>query len=532
MTITGQHLIAGIWTREAAPDFSSVNPRNKSTGELHFADATEGEINLAVEQAAIAFEQSRLYSAEKLAHFLDTVAEEIEALGDELLNICDSETGLGIPRLTGERGRTINQLRAFGAHIREGSYVGAIIDTALPDRTPAPRPDIRQMQIPLGPVGVFAPNNFPLAFGIAGGDTASAFAAGCPVIAKGHPSHPATSELVARAIRTAIEKCGFPAGFFSLVQGRSIAVGQTLVKHPKLAAVGFTGSLRGGRAVFDTACARPNPIPVYAEMGSINPVVILPDALQTRHDALVDGVTGSVTLGSGQFCTNPGLFLLIDSPQAQHFVQAVADAMQAKAPTTLLNEGVERGLQAGLSKVKQKDTVTLFTGGTVAHDTGFCFANTVMQTTASAFLQDADLQEEHFGPVTLFVLCDDMAQLQTVIQGLQGNLTATVHASDDELDTTGELFSLLREKVGRLILNGFPTGVEVVHAMVHGGPYPATTVAGSTSVGMTAIKRFMRPVAFQNLPDTLLPDALKNANPLGIWRIVDDELTKAPITID
>ncbi|MEQ9031793.1 MAG: aldehyde dehydrogenase family protein, partial [Aggregatilineales bacterium] len=282
MTITGQHLIAGTWRQENDAHFSSVDPRTKANGKTIFADASTEEVNKAVNHAAEAFAQTRHYSAEKLAHFLETVADEIEAIGDELLTVCDGETALGLPRLTGERGRTTNQLRAFAAHVREGSYVNAIIDTALPDRTPAPRPDIRQMLRPIGPVAVFTPNNFPLAFGVAGGDTASAFAAGCPVIAKGHPSHPATSELVAQAIHRAIEKCEFPQGYFSLLQGTGIEVGQTLVKHPDLAAVGFTGSLRGGRAIFDTATSRPTPIPVYAEMGSINPVVILPDALATR----------------------------------------------------------------------------------------------------------------------------------------------------------------------------------------------------------------------------------------------------------
>lgn len=529
MTITGQHLIAGTWQRANDPQFSSVFPRTRENGKTIFADASTDEVNSAVQQAAAAFEETRHYSAEKLAHFLDTVADEIEALGDELLTTCDNETALGLPRLTGERGRTTNQLRAFAALLREGSYVDAIIDTAMPDRKPAPRPDIRQMLIPIGAVAVFTPNNFPLAFGVAGGDTASSFAAGCPVIAKGHPSHPATSELVAQAIEKAIKKCDFPAGFFSLVHGTGIDVGQTLVKHPDLAAVGFTGSLRGGRAIFDSAASRPNPIPVYAEMGSINPVVILPDALNNRTDALISGVTGSVTLGSGQFCTNPGLFFLVNSPQAQDFVKGVARAMHEQAPQLLLNAGVERELQKGVSALHNHEAVTLLTGGEVVHNGGFCFANTVMQTTAQAFLADPTLQEEHFGPVTLFVLCDDMNQLETTIQTLGGQLTATIHADDAELDLAQTMISILSQKAGRLLLNGYPTGVEVVHSMVHGGPYPATTAPNSTSVGMTAIRRFMRPIAYQNLPDRLLPDALKNANPLHIWRIVNNKYSNDAI---
>ncbi|MGB1288155.1 MAG: aldehyde dehydrogenase (NADP(+)) [Aggregatilineales bacterium] len=527
--ITGKHLIAGKWVRKQKSSFSSVNPRTATSGDTVFAEASTEEINAAVEAAATAFSETRDYDTEKRSLFLEAVADEIEALGDDLLTVCDEETGLGLPRLTGERGRTTGQLRAFAAHIREGSFVEAIIDTALPDRQPNPRVDIRRMCVPLGVVAVFPPNNFPLAFGIAGGDTASAFAAGCPVIAKGHPSHPATSELVAQAIHTAIEKTGFPAGFFSLVQGASIEVGQTLVKHPDLAAVGFTGSLRGGRAIFDTAAARPRPIPVYAEMGSINPVIILSDALATRGESLVSTVAGSVTLGSGQFCTNPGLILMQESPLAKTFIQNVANAMQAQSAGILLNKGVETGLEKGVSATSAKDTVTLVTGGEIATDDGFCYANTVMQTSGDAFLRDPDLQEEHFGPVTLFVLCDDMAQIEDIIKHLDGNLTATIHATDDELNAAGALFNQLREITGRLILNGMPTGVEVVHSMVHGGPYPATTMPGTTSVGKTAIQRFMRPVAYQNMPDVLLPDALKNGNPLNIWRIVNDDYTRDTI---
>ncbi len=529
MPITGKHLIAGEWTQANPPWFSSIDPRTKAAGAAVFADAGEAEVDRAVSAAAEAFAETRNYPAEKRAEFLETVAAEIEALGDELLQTCDAESGLGLPRLTGERGRTTGQLRAFAAHIREGSYVDAIIDTALPERQPAPRPDIRRMLIPIGPVAVFAPNNFPLAFSVAGGDSASAFAAGCPVIAKGHPSHPATSELVAQAIARAIEKCGFPRGFFSLVQGAGIEVGQMLVKHPKLAAVGFTGSLRGGRAIYDTAAARPTPIPVYAEMGSINPVVILPDALATRHDALVSAIAGSVTLGSGQFCTNPGLILLLDSPAAQAFVRDVAGAMQAQAPGILLNAGVETSLQQRVSHTLGKAAVMLVAGGEVAHSDGFCYANTVLQTSAAAFLADPDLQEEHFGPVTLFVMCESRAQMNAVIAALAGNLTATIHASDAELESASDLFDRLREISGRLILNGVPTGVEVVHAMQHGGPYPAASMPNSTSVGMTAIQRFLRPVAYQNMPDALLPDALKNGNPLGIWRIVDNVHTRDAI---
>jgi 2,5-dioxopentanoate dehydrogenase len=529
MSISGKHLIAGEWVQASVPSFSSVNPRNKSHAEKIFADASAEEIDNAVNEAAKAFAETRHYSAEKLVGFLVKVAEEIEALGDELLHLCDSETGLGLTRLTGERGRTTNQLRAFASHIREGYYVEAIIDTALPERQPAPRPDIRRMLIPIGVVAVFPPNNFPFAFGVAGGDTASAFAAGCPVIAKSHPSHPATSELVAQAIHRAIEACDFPKGFFSLLQGASIDVGQALVKHPKLSAVGFTGSLRGGRAIYNTAAARPKPIPVYAEMGSINPLVILPDALKTRQNAIVQGLAASVTLGSGQFCTNPGLVLMLDTPETSQFVEELAAAMNALAPGVLLNAGVEQSLSRAVNTMVDNPNVSLVTGGSSYDENSYCYAHTILKTNAQAFLNEPELREELFGPVTVLVSCQSFGELEAVLWVLEGNLTATVHASEAESADVARLFSILRETSGRLIVNGYPTGVEVVHAMVHGGPYPATTMPNSTSVGVTAIQRFLRPVAFQNSPDALLPDALKNANPLGIWRIINNDMTQAKI---
>ncbi len=533
MTITGSNYIAGrasrAGQRDASRAFTSVDPRTRTPGDVTFVDATPEEVDRAVRAAAAAFAETRLYPASKLADFLDHAADAIEALGEDLLTTADRETGLGFPRLTGERGRTTSQLRAFGRLLREGAYVEAIIDTAQPDRQPAPRPTIRRMLVPLGPVGVFSASNFPFAFAVAGGDTASAFAAGCPVIVKGHPGHPATSELFALALNRAVAESGFPAGFFSLLQGQGHEVGGMLVRHPDLAAVGFTGSLRGGRALYDLAAARPTPIPVYAEMGSINPVVILPGAIRARGESLAEGLVNSVTLGSGQFCTNPGLVLIQDSPETAAFITDVKDRMDHRDVGVLLNAAVEQGLAATTAETLRRESVERLTADTAPESHGFCFANTVMQTTGEAFRADPALQTEHFGPVTLFVVCRSQGDLQASIDVLEGNLTATIHAEDDEIAAAGSLYSQLREKVGRLIWNGFPTGVEVVHSMQHGGPYPATTAPWSTSVGLTAIKRFMRPVAYQNLPDALLPDALKDANPLGIWRLVDDELTRDPV---
>jgi NADP-dependent aldehyde dehydrogenase len=386
------------------------------------------------------------------------------------------------------------------------------------------------MLFPIGPVANFSASNFPFAFAVAGGDTAAAFAAGCPVIVKGHPSHPATSELFAQAVTRAIQASGLPPGVFSLIQGDSIEVGQTLVQHPLLETVAFTGSLRGGRALFDTAARRPRPIPVYAEMGSINPTVILPGAIEARGEAVADQLVASITLGAGQFCTNPGLILVEDTPAAQAFIDGVRQRMEQRESGVLLNANIEQGLARTVEQTLQRPAVKRLTGANTVQGTGYCYPNTVLQTTSVSFRADPGLQTEHFGPVTLFVLCESLPDIQATLATLHGSLTATIHGEPHELATAQALVDRLRERAGRLIWNGVPTGVEVVYAMQHGGPYPATTVATTTSVGMTAIRRFMRPVAFQNMPDALLPDALKNSNPLNIWRTVDNELTRAAIT--
>ncbi|NDJ62586.1 MAG: aldehyde dehydrogenase (NADP(+)) [Chloroflexi bacterium] len=532
MEITGSHLIAGVESRAGVPTFTSVDPRTKTTGTVRFHDATAAEIDQAAHAAAAAFEITRHYPPGQIAELLDNVAVAIESLGDQLLETADLETGLGIPRLTNERGRTTNQLRAFADLLREGSYVEAIIDTGQPDRQPTPRPDIRRMLLPIGPAAVFAASNFPFAFSVAGGDTASAWAAGCPVILKAHPGHPATSELTARAINRAIEIARFPAGFFSLIQGQGIEVGQMLVEHPSVQAVGFTGSLRAGRAIYETAARRPTPIPVYAEMGSINPLVLLPRALETRAASLADGLVGSVTLGAGQFCTNPGLVIVPNVADTDSFIELVRAKMTERDPGVLLNEHIEAGVKRAVATTTTQRAVEVLTGaGDLDGAAAYCYPNTVLRTTDAAFLADPEaLQTEHFGPVTLFVVCDTLETMQQVIRALHGHLTATIHAEEDEAELAGQLYDLLREKAGRLIWNGYPTGVEVVAAMQHGGPYPATTAPATTSVGTTAIKRWLRPVAYQNLPDVLLPEPLQNSNPRGIWRTVDGHLTRDPIT--
>ncbi len=521
MPLTGKNIIAGEASAEGAEVFYSVDPRSKTTGDLPFHSATRNEVDRAVVAAVAAFEEIRSYPSSNIADFLAEVAAQIEALGDDLLLTADRETGLGLPRLTGERARTTGQIRAFADLLREGAYLRAIINTERPGQ-----PAIKQMQFPVGPVAVFAASNFPFAFAVAGGDSASALAAGCPIVVKAHPGHPATSELFARAINAAVAAKGFPAGTFSLLQGNGIDVGQWLVAHDGIEAVGFTGSLRGGRAIYDAAAQRPRPIPVYAEMGSVNPVVITQAALAKRSDEIADGLVASVTMGTGQFCTNPGLILLEDSAATRDFIASVSQKMDAAPAGVLLNEAIAAGLQSAVSETARHRQIEILTGAEAIADSDFfCYRNTVMQTTAAAIRADDRLQVEHFGPVTLFALCADIEELRATVDALEGNLTSTVHAEETELADIGDLLHQLREKAGRVIWNGFPTGVAVVHAMQHGGPYPATTAPGTTSVGMNAIYRFMRPIAFQNVPEALLPPALQDANPLGILRLVDDVYT-------
>ncbi|CCH02420.1 aldehyde dehydrogenase [Fibrella aestuarina BUZ 2] len=504
--------------------FQGINP---ATGEAlpgFFSEATVDEVAQACEQAAVAFATYRQKSGAEKARFLEAIAAEIEALGDELLTRAQAESGLPLARLTGERGRTTGQLRLFAEYLRDGSWVDARIDTALPDRQPLPRPDLRQMLRPLGPVGVFGASNFPLAFSVAGGDTASALAAGCPVVVKAHPAHPGTSQLVGEAIERAVAASGMPAGTFALIHGRTTAVGMAIVEHPAIKAVGFTGSLRGGRALFDAAARRPEPIPVYAEMGSTNPVFFLPGILKEKGAALAQQYVGSVTLGVGQFCTNPGLSVVQRAPEADTFVEESGKAVGQLAPATMLTKGIFQAFTKGIDKLSQTAGIQVLAQANPADS----FANgtpTLLTTTADAVLANPAIAEEVFGPSSVIVQANDREQLLAVARGLEGHLTATVFGTDAELADYADLLAILEQKVGRLLINGFPTGVEVSHAMHHGGPYPATTDSRSTSVGTNAIVRFARPVCYQNFPDALLPDELKASNPLHIWRLVDGKRT-------
>ena len=460
-------------------------------------------------------------SGEVKATFLRTIAQEIEALGDELVHRAMQESGLPEGRIIGERGRTCNQLRLFADLVEEGSWVDAIIDEAVPDRKPIPRADIRKMSMAIGPVAVFTASNFPLAFSTAGGDTASALAAGCPVIVKSHPSHLGTNNLVAMAIATAVSKCGLPSGVFASLNG-GIETGQHLVKHPLIKAVGFTGSYRGGTALMELASRRPEPIPVYAEMGSTNPIFILGEKLNEEHESLATTIAGSVNLGAGQFCTNPGLLVFQKSETTSVFLENLQSAFSALQSATMLNEGIFKAYQAGKKKcIESNGVATLYESENGGQD--WKGEAAIATVGGRDFLENRDLQEEIFGPFTLAVICEDEQELLKVAHQIQGQLTATIMGSQRDLENAEDLIDTLTEKVGRVIFNGVPTGVEVCPAMHHGGPFPSTSNGKYTSVGTDAIQRFIRPVSFQNMPDNLLPAALKRGNPLNIWRTINGE---------
>jgi alpha-ketoglutaric semialdehyde dehydrogenase len=475
-----------------------------------------------------AFQTYRKTSGRDRATFLRTIATELENLGDVLIETASRESRLPVARITGERGRTVSQLRMFADLLDEGSWVDAHIDTALPDRTPIPKPDIRKMLIPLGPVVVFGASNFPLAFSTAGGDTASALAAGCSVIVKAHPAHPDTSTLVAQAISRAVGTSGLPAATFQHAVG-DIPLGQALVAHPLTRAIGFTGSLHAGKSLFDIASRRKEPIPVFAEMGSVNPTVILPEALRYNARSIATTMAGSITLGVGQFCTNPGLLLAIDTPDLDAFIGTLSKSISEVAPTPMLTEGIAGHYNRNLSKLIDAQGVEIVATASTEMQPNLGTA-TVAKVSAAHFMTNPALAEEVFGPFSLLVTCRDQDELLMAIDSLSGQLTASIWASETELTQQPKLFEALMARVGRLIINGAPTGVEVCPSMHHGGPFPATTDSRSTSVGTDAIKRFVRPLAFQNVPQSMLPAELHGHNPLGILRLVNGSYTREPIS--
>ncbi|MBN8196429.1 aldehyde dehydrogenase (NADP(+)) [Thalassospira povalilytica] len=497
-TLTGKHLIAGDWVAGAATFQSEPAHGPANT----FPVGTPDLVDQAAKAAEEAFWTFGYSTREDRARFLNTIADEIDARGDEITEIGTQETGLPEARLQGERGRTVGQLRLFASHILDGAYLDRRYDEALPDRAPLPRPDLRLMQRPIGPVAVFGASNFPLAFSVAGGDTASALAAGCPVVVKGHSAHPGTGEIVAQAIDAAIKKCGVHPGVFSLIQGGKRDVGQSLVQHPLIKAVGFTGSLGGGRALFDLCASRPEPIPFFGELGSVNPMFLLPKAVAARGAELGKGWAGSLTMGAGQFCTNPGIAVVIDGPDADAFVSAAKEALSGVAAQTMLTDGMAETYRAGAKRVAATAGVkeVLSTSCDLRNATPYLF-----ETTGENWLSNHELGEEVFGPLGLVVRVKDVAEMRTIAKALEGQLTCTLHLDAGDAADARSLLPILEHKAGRVLANGFPTGVEVSDTMVHGGPYPASTNFGATSVGTMAIRRFLRPVCYQNIPTDVLP---------------------------
>ena len=527
MKLHGHQCIGGGTSHDGEATIRGVDPSTGSVMDPPFFEATEGEIDRALQLAEQSFEGYRRKSPEQIAGFLDAVTRRIEALGDALIDRAMKETGLPEARLTMERGRTVNQIRMFAKVVAEGSWVDARIDHADPDRKPLPKPDVRRMLISIGPVVVFGASNFPLAFSVAGGDTASALAAGCPVVFKAHPAHPGTSELVATAVREAADEAGIPEGVFSLLHGKAPQVSLALVRHPLTRAVGFTGSLRAGRALFDAAAARDEPIPVYAEMGSVNPVFVLPGALRERGEQIAGGLAQSATLGVGQFCTKPGMVVALDDDATEQFIRDTGSAIENTAPGTMLHAGICDAYRTRIDAVRKLDAVRVAGEAKQPADTSKTQAAAVLLTAdADTFGRHASLHDEIFGPATLIVTCDSRPKMLKMARDLSGHLTCTVHATDEDLDAFADLLAILERKAGRIIRNGFPTGVEVCAAMHHGGPYPATTDVRSTSVGTAAIQRFARPVCYQGLPAKLLPAKLHDDNPLKISRLVDGEWSR------
>jgi 2,5-dioxopentanoate dehydrogenase len=526
MALHGCQLIGGETVASGSRTFVGRNPATgeATTPPIHQAEAAE--VDRALRAADAAFDDYRTMGAERIAAFIEAIADEWMALGDTLLQQAHAETALAMPRLTGERARMVNQARLFATLVREGSWVDARIDLAEPGRQPAPRPDVRRMLVPIGPVVVFGASNFPFAISVGGGDTVSALAAGCPVIVKAHSSHPGTGELLGSAIVAAARRSGVPAGVFGLIHGRGHDAGMALVRHPLTTAVAFTGSQGGGRALFDAAVSRPDPIPVYAEMGSTNPVFVLPQAMAEDPVRIARGYIQSVTLGTGQFCTNPGVLLAVEGPALESFLQAVAEAAAQVVPTTMLNEGICAAFHEGVGRLRSTPGVAVLGASQASADISRAQAGcSIFRTDLATVDGDGKLWDEVFGPASIVVVCPDTASFEQVASRLHGHLTASIHATPAEVQANRRLVTVLERKVGRIIFNGYPTGIEVCSAMHHGGPYPATTDSHYTSIGTASILRFVRPVCYQDAPEAALPVELRDANPRSLHRLVNGTLS-------
>ena len=516
-------ILVGASERQGGAPFFAIDPSTGAKGEVAFHNASAADVADACALADAAFESFSTLTPEARAAFLEAVADGIMAIGDLLITTAMSETGLPRGRLEGERGRTVGQLRLFAGYVRQGDWLDATIDKALPERQPLPRSDLRRVNQSVGPVAVFGASNFPLAFSVAGGDTASAFAAGCPVVVKGHPAHPGTGELVARAIAAAVRSCGLHEGVFSYLPGTTNDLGGALVADPRIKAVGFTGSRGGGLSLMKIAAERAEPIPVYAEMSSINPVVLLPGALAARAEALGTAFVGSLTLFSGQFCTNPGLVIALDSPDLDRFVASAAEALSGNAAQVMLTPGIHAAYEKGVAALSGAEGVTTVARG-VAGDGVNRGQHALFATSGDRFRANPALAHEVFGSSSILVKCATVEEMIATIADLEGQLTATLQMEESDQADAARLLPTLSRKVGRVLANGWPTGVEVTHAMVHGGPFPSTSDGRSTSVGTLAMMRFLRPVCYQDVADAVLPPALQAANPWKLNRRVEGRL--------
>jgi NADP-dependent aldehyde dehydrogenase len=524
--LLGQSIVNGEAREGTGAAFQGMAPADGSRLEPVYHSVSVDDVDLAARLADDAFATYSKLSGAERAKFLRHIAAGIEAITAEVVERAHRETALPVPRLQGEVGRTVNQLRLFAQVVEEGSWSMARIDPAMPERKPLPRADIRSVLRPLGPVAVFGSSNFPLAFSVAGGDTASALAAGNPVIVKAHSAHPGTSELVGQVIANSVKECGLPAGVFALLFGSGSVVGSALVEHPCVKAVGFTGSLHAGRSLMQLAAARPEPIPCYMEMSSTNPFIVLPEALRTRAPQIAEGLFGSFTLGVGQFCTKPGLVFLPRDENADALVAGLEERVQKAAAAPMLTAGIHKSYKSLVAERGQAGGVAVLAQAGPEAQGSVCAPPALFEVSGSDLLREPKLTEEIFGPTTLVIRYKDRAELLALAQSLEGQLTATLHGTEADILANGDLVAILERKAGRLVINSFPTGVEVCHAMVHGGPYPATSDSRTTSVGTQAIYRFARPVCYQDFPQGALPDELKNDNPLGIMRLVNGVYTR------
>tara|TARA_B100001964_G_C14242072_1_gene605510 strand:- start:83 stop:1663 length:1581 start_codon:yes stop_codon:yes gene_type:complete len=523
--LTGKNFIGNKLSSLGNVIFQTFNPELNKKNDQIFYEASNDEINESVDLAKKAFEDYKRTTPKERSKFLNSIADEILAVSDSLLEVYCSETGLPTGRSRGELKRTIGQLRSFADLALDGSWVEASIDTAIPDREPIPKPDLRKMMIPLGPIVVFGASNFPLAYSTAGGDTASALAAGCPVIVKSHPMHAGTGEIVASAIISAANKNNMPNGVFSNLNSKDINVGVQLVNHPNVKAIGFTGSLKGGRSIYDLASKREIPIPVFAEMGSTNPIIIMPDKIKKDYQELAVKFAKSITVGSGQFCTNPGMIISIKGDEMDRFIECLSVEINKIEPSCMLHPNILNTYNSNASQTTSNKDVQIVYQSDSTNKENYP-KHILAIVNSDEFIKNKNIHHEVFGPFSLIVKCNDMDDLRKVISSIQGQLTGTIIGENDEIYQNQDLIDLLGDRVGRIIFDGVPTGVEVCPSMLHGGPYPATTDSRFTAVGIHSIKRWVRPFSYQDFPDEVLPDELKNDNPLNIKRTINGVISR------